>query len=716
MTKKLLQKTSNKYLQLHPPENLLPAKGMGRKKKGYCGKKGMSLGQYLQMESRICNQWAFSWNALHRRIHPVLGGPLSENVESINSVPQNSDRAPQILHRISTLPDTLPLRGVDNAHSGPPDATRENPIHPLAPPATSRGSGGVSSAVGGGLIDVLNRALQVPSPECWHSVAGKAKEISTQLIGTSMQIASDPVTGGNINAVDREHKEKVLAPFCYPGSYRFFHQGKPLYHFPDVIDCVSRQINCNHWAQIYDPQEIHRAVRSRDRVTDDYRNQLAECRKISILYGNLSRKTLFRCMQLAKKSGGDVDSAFLSALERRLDVALKRVLFFPTIKSARQWISQGKVCVNNCRVTICSYQLQPGDQIALLSGERQNWGALCLRSLGVASSTGRNADAGDARVAPPVTLQRDAQIFAGNTQTRESGWGKPQETPTKTPAARNLSAPRFLFSPPLARKWKRWSSLWSNESHTPVGGGRAHNWESPTPPFGGKDAWGAQQRVGGTGNGVDTRSTFLGISALFHGFLDGNRCRIPLGGAPQGVQAPGVSRNVNAVDGKGGGSFPIDRSVRDAQRGRAGNLAAGYAAAGCALRRETEITKWFRHTPGGWSGRNPDRGKIPSTRQSPRYVPHHPRNNFPHGVDKHLFRQWLHHQERLVVDGLYHIRSMRGERKSLGEKKRDWRWSCMKPLHLECNYKQCTAIFLYPPQKLAWPSSINCSLLRKALA
>ena len=665
MTKKLLQKTSNKYLQLHPPENLLPAKSLGRKRGRYCGKGGMSLGQYSQMENGLRNQWAFSWNALHRRV----------NSQPLSPAPMNGVQPTPPQWCTTTLPPShLPPRGVDNSLPAARGEGGGRQVHPLIPPTPWGCDGHLESAVGGGLIDHLNRALQGGLPP-----VGPGKTYG-------------PGRGGGDSV---EMKGGQQGGGAEKGIFRFSHRGGPLYHLMDVVDCVSRQIQSHHWTQIYDPQEIHRAMRSRDRIGDDYRNQLAECRKIAILYGNLPRKTLFRGMQLARKQGGNADSAFLSALERRLDVALKRCLFFPTIRSARQWICQGKIRVNNQPVSICSYQLQPGDHIAIAAGERENWRNQCFRSLASPSADGRARDG----VSPVAGADRDVNPSLSR---------KPLPTALHMPPADHVPARRFPLSPPFLRKWKRWSLLWGNEEGAT--GGRTHSWESPA-------------GLGGVlVNGVDISSSFAGTSGLHQALVDDllGKARTNIDRIHRNVQAVGKNRATITPprgDGAPSGVYNASGFVHRVMEsvGAAHREGGGGAVAGIALRRESGVTKWLHFSPsqaGGWLSRGPlEGGKAApqgvKTRATPPLFQ-------KHGA---LDRQWLHHQQRAVVDGLYHIRSNRvyAERKSPARERSHWRWSCLKPLHFECNYKQCTAIFLYPPQKLAWPSSINCSLLRKTL-
>ena len=77
-----------------------------------------------------------------------------------------------------------------------------------------------------------------------------------------------------------------------------------------------------------------------------------------------------KCEDFQGKCKGGVFSdkvgGLVTLLESRLDVALFRASFFPSISMARQWISHNKVAVNKKKVRAPSYQLKGGDCIEIL--------------------------------------------------------------------------------------------------------------------------------------------------------------------------------------------------------------------------------------------------------------------------------------------------------------------------------------------------------------
>ena len=92
---------------------------------------------------------------------------------------------------------------------------------------------------------------------------------------------------------------------------------------------------------------------------------LEERKKCSIIYGCLSKKQMQKLFLQAKKFNGKFDENFIKIVESRLDVALFRICFFPTIFSARQWINHGHILVNNSVVNLPGYQLKGGDVITV---------------------------------------------------------------------------------------------------------------------------------------------------------------------------------------------------------------------------------------------------------------------------------------------------------------------------------------------------------------
>jgi small subunit ribosomal protein S4 len=100
------------------------------------------------------------------------------------------------------------------------------------------------------------------------------------------------------------------------------------------------------------------------RRISEYGRQLREKQKLKRYFGMLEKQ--FRnTFAKAVKSSDPTGDALLKLLEARLDNVVYRLGFTPTSPMARQIVNHGHVLVNDKRVTIPSYQVQPGDTIKL---------------------------------------------------------------------------------------------------------------------------------------------------------------------------------------------------------------------------------------------------------------------------------------------------------------------------------------------------------------
>lgn len=97
----------------------------------------------------------------------------------------------------------------------------------------------------------------------------------------------------------------------------------------------------------------------------EYGLQLEEKQKVRVHYG-LREAQLRRFVLMAKgKSNENWVSKLASLLELRIDSLVFRLGFAPSIPSARQMVSHGKVLVNGKKVTIKSYVARVGDVVTL---------------------------------------------------------------------------------------------------------------------------------------------------------------------------------------------------------------------------------------------------------------------------------------------------------------------------------------------------------------
>lgn len=108
---------------------------------------------------------------------------------------------------------------------------------------------------------------------------------------------------------------------------------------------------------------------SRNRQTD-YGKQLREKQRAKLVFGVAERQ--FRnYFEKATKIKGDTAETLVRLLELRLDNAVFRAGLAKTRAAARQLVSHAHVDVNGRKVTIPSYQVKPGDVIAVRSTKRE---------------------------------------------------------------------------------------------------------------------------------------------------------------------------------------------------------------------------------------------------------------------------------------------------------------------------------------------------------
>ncbi len=102
----------------------------------------------------------------------------------------------------------------------------------------------------------------------------------------------------------------------------------------------------------------------RQRRRSDFAAKLAEKQKLRFNYG-LSERQIQRVFLEAKGSKMPTGAKLLELLERRLDNAVFRSGFAPTIPAARQLVRHRHVLLNGQRVSVPSIRVRPGDVVAL---------------------------------------------------------------------------------------------------------------------------------------------------------------------------------------------------------------------------------------------------------------------------------------------------------------------------------------------------------------
>lgn len=103
------------------------------------------------------------------------------------------------------------------------------------------------------------------------------------------------------------------------------------------------------------------------RRRSEYREQLRAKQRAKRYYG-LREGQFKRVFQRASRASGTTGDALLRLLELRLDNVLVRLGLAATRAQARQFISHGHITVDGRRVDIPSYEVSPGQTIALRAG------------------------------------------------------------------------------------------------------------------------------------------------------------------------------------------------------------------------------------------------------------------------------------------------------------------------------------------------------------
>lgn len=107
----------------------------------------------------------------------------------------------------------------------------------------------------------------------------------------------------------------------------------------------------------------------RQRKLSEYGLRLLEKQKARHVYGLLERQ-FRRYFERASKARGKTGEALLQLLETRLDSLVYRMQLARTMRQARQLVSHGHFMVNGRKVDIPSYQVKPGDVIAVREKSR----------------------------------------------------------------------------------------------------------------------------------------------------------------------------------------------------------------------------------------------------------------------------------------------------------------------------------------------------------
>ena len=116
-------------------------------------------------------------------------------------------------------------------------------------------------------------------------------------------------------------------------------------------------------------KESKRTPKQSRRKQSEYGLQLNEKQKVKFIYGVLE-KQFHAYYEKAERKQGITGEILLQELERRLDNVVFRLGFANTRREARQLVNHAHFTVNGKRVNIPSFQVKPGDVIAVREKSR----------------------------------------------------------------------------------------------------------------------------------------------------------------------------------------------------------------------------------------------------------------------------------------------------------------------------------------------------------
>ncbi len=113
-----------------------------------------------------------------------------------------------------------------------------------------------------------------------------------------------------------------------------------------------------------------RSSGKRAKAPSDYGAQLLEKQKVRFTYGISERQLSNYVKEATQVKGMPVVEKLYELLESRLDNVAYRLGFGNTRRFTRQMVSHGHLTVNGKKITVPSYQVRPGDVVAVRDGSR----------------------------------------------------------------------------------------------------------------------------------------------------------------------------------------------------------------------------------------------------------------------------------------------------------------------------------------------------------
>jgi small subunit ribosomal protein S4 len=139
---------------------------------------------------------------------------------------------------------------------------------------------------------------------------------------------------------------------------------------------VSRRLLTSIWGDEKDPfnKKNYRPGQHGAAVQgklSDYGVHLRAKQRLKFHYGRITEKQFRNIFKTASQKKGNTGDNFVAMLESRVDVALYRAGFAPSIFAARQLISHAHFALNGKKITIGSIQMESGDILSVREKSKQ---------------------------------------------------------------------------------------------------------------------------------------------------------------------------------------------------------------------------------------------------------------------------------------------------------------------------------------------------------
>ncbi len=176
----------------------------------------------------------------------------------------------------------------------------------------------------------------------------------------------------------------------------------------------ARQLLDENKAKYFDRRPYPPGQHGRGRIRESqYQIQLREKQKLRFMYGVLE-KQFRRYYKNAAKGKGITGTNLLVILETRLDNVVYRAGLASTRPQARQLVNHGHFLVNAKKVDIASYQVRPGDVVAVKERSKEILPIQhAIDTVGRTVPEWMNVEAGDRKIsidAFPAREQIDTEI------------------------------------------------------------------------------------------------------------------------------------------------------------------------------------------------------------------------------------------------------------------------------------------------------------------